>query len=196
MNARMCLSLRAALFPSIPFLTCLLIALCGCAKAPPPANGPAVQEAGATDTAAPVSGTVAISAATPTPRPTTGLGTSYWSWPPSWGDMVAGTEAQVLTLAPFVIRAGGYNNDVNSPDVFDDTQMDKAVAYAQAIHADLIVQVPVLAPSTADGGAADGPDTAAAMVQYANVTQAYGIKYFSIGNEPDLYASATAPTIG
>ena len=110
--------------------------------------------------------------------------------------MVAGTEARVLTLAPFVVRAGGYNNDVNSPDVFDDTQMDKAVAYAQAIHADLIVQVPVLAPSMADAGAADGPATAAAMVQYANVTQAYGIKYFSIGNEPDLYASATAPTIG
>ena len=25
------------------------------------------------------------------------------------------------------------------------------------------------------------------MVQYANVTKGYGIKYFSIGNEPDIY---------
>jgi hypothetical protein len=31
--------------------------------------------------------------------------------------------------------------------------------------------------------------TAAAMVTYANVTKSYGLKYFSIGNEPDLYAS-------
>ncbi|HEX7507621.1 MAG TPA: hypothetical protein VF550_12660, partial [Polyangia bacterium] len=31
--------------------------------------------------------------------------------------------------------------------------------------------------------------SAAAMVTYANVTKGYGIKYFSIGNEPDLYAA-------
>ena len=107
--------------------------------------------------------------------------------------MVAGTEDQILKLAPFVVRVGGTNNDENSPVTFDDTQMDLAVAYAQAIKADLIVQVPVLAAHNAspDSGAADGPATAAAMVSYANVTKNYGVKYFAIGNEPDLYPDTT-----
>jgi hypothetical protein len=107
--------------------------------------------------------------------------------------MVAGTEDQIVKLAPFVLRVGGTNNDENSPATFDDTQMDLAVTYTQAIKADLIVQVPVLAAhnASADSGAADGPATAAAMVMYANVTKNYGVKYFSIGNEPDLYPDTT-----
>ena len=74
--------------------------------------------------------------------------------------------------------------------------MDKAVLYAQAIHADLIVQVPLLAANNSDASAAEGPATAAAMVTYANVTNSYGVKYFSIGNEPDLYPDATGSTMG
>jgi hypothetical protein len=31
------------------------------------------------------------------------------------------------------------------------------------------------------------PETAAAMVQYANIEKKYGVKYWSIGNEPSLY---------
>ncbi len=200
----MCLSLCAKLFRSIPLSACLLAGLWGCAKAPQHPDASPVPDAAAdspSDTAAPVvdgpsdtapvSGAVAIAAAPDkrTLRPTTGLGTSYWSWVPIWGDMVAGTEDQILRLAPFVTRVGGTNNDENSPATFDDTQMDLAVTYAQAIKADLIVQVPVLAAhnASADSGAADGPAFAAAMVLYANVTKKYGVKYFSVGNEPDLY---------
>jgi hypothetical protein len=195
-------------FRSIPLSACVLTGLCGCANAPhypqaspmldAAADSPSDRAAPAVDgpsDTAPVSGTVAISA-TPdkrSPMPTTGVGTSYWSWVPIWGDMVAGTEDQILKLAPFVVRVGGTNNDENSPATFDDTQMDLAVTYAQAIKADLIVQVPVLAAhnASADSGAADGPATAAAMVMYANVTKNYGVKYFSIGNEPDLYPDTT-----
>jgi hypothetical protein len=34
------------------------------------------------------------------------------------------------------------------------------------------------------------------MVSYANITKQYGVKYFSIGNEPDLYPDATGSTKG
>jgi hypothetical protein len=205
----MCSSFRAMIFRSILLSACLLA--CGCSKS---TSGPSI------------SGTVGISAAPQTVRTTTGLGTSYWSWSPTYGNRVAGTEDQIRRLKPFVMRVGGYNNDTNFPDKFDDTKLDAAVAYAQAIGADMILQVPLLAArrassdagagadvgadadagaeadagSDADAGASagapGGPAIAAAMVQYANVTKGYGVKYFSIGNEPDLYPDATGATIG
>jgi hypothetical protein len=202
---------RALTVQSVLFSACLLASLWGCSKA----SGPTV------------SGTVAISAAPQTVRTNNGLGTSYWLWPPTWGNLIAGTEDQVHKLAPFVMRVGGSNNDTNLPDKFDNAQMDTAMTYLRAIGADMILQVPLLAArrtnadagvgvdaetdassdvdadASSDGGsdadagpgaiagAPNGPAMAAAMVQYANVTMGYGVKYFSIGNEPDLYATAT-----
>jgi len=134
-----------------------------------------------------------ISAATPTARATS-LSVNYWQWTPTWGNDVAGTEALVAALKPGYLRVGGYNNDANIPDPFDEAQIDAMVAYARAVGAEPILQVPVL-------GDVDGTQptaqTAANMVTYANVTKQYGIKYFSIGNEPDIYAdqaSTTAPS--
>jgi hypothetical protein len=198
-------SFRALTFQSVLFSACLLASLWGCSKA----SGPSV------------SGTVAISAAPQTVRTNNGLGTSYWLWPPTWGNLVAGTEDQIHKLAPFVMRVGGSNNDTNLPDKFDDAQMDAAMTYLRAIGADMILQVPLLAArrtnpdagsdvnadadsdvdagfdadadagSSAVAGAPNGPAMAAAMVSYANVQNTYGVKYFSIGNEPDLYATGT-----
>jgi len=59
------------------------------------------------------------------------------------------------------------------------------VAYCRTVGAEPILQVPLLA-SNVDGGLST-PETAADMVTYANVTKGYGIKYWEIGNEPDLY---------
>jgi len=131
-----------------------------------------------------------ISTATRTPRVTT-LSVNYWMWSPTYGDNVAGTETLVLPLAAAVLRVGGYNNDANTPDPFDDAQLDTAVSYARAIGAEPLIQVPHLddvngLPATAD--------EAAAMVRYANVTMGYGIKYFSVGNEPDIYAASGSLT--
>ncbi len=89
------------------------------------------------------------------------------------------------------LRVGGYNNDANTPDTFDNAQLDAMVAYARAIGAEPILQVPHLAADST--GAPATAANAAAMVTYANVTKGYGIKYFSIGNEPDLYDSAGLP---
>jgi hypothetical protein len=128
-----------------------------------------------------------------TPRSTT-WSVNYWQWMPSFGDGVTGTDSQVGALKPTVMRIGGYNNDANMPDAFDDAQLDRAVAYARAIGAEPLIQVPLLADTN---GQPPTPATAAAMVTYANVTKGYGVKYFAVGNEPDLYSvqgSLTNPT--
>jgi hypothetical protein len=140
---------------------------------------------------------VIVSAAKRKPRTTT-WSVNYWTWTPSFGDDISGTESQVAALKPGVLRIGGYNNDANTPDPFDHAQLDRAVSYARAIGAEPLLQVPLLADI--DGSPATA-ESAAALVQYANVSQSYGIKYFSVGNEPDLYATEgsrsdmTAPAI-
>ncbi len=133
---------------------------------------------------------VVISAAKPTPRMTT-WSVNYWQWAPTYGDEVAGTDARIAALKPAVMRVGGYNNDANTPDPFDNAQLDRAVAYARAIGAEPLIQAPLLAD---DNGQPPTPATAAAMVTYANVTQSYGVKYFAVGNEPDLYSTQGLPT--
>ena len=183
---------------SLPLLVCFSAGILGCASAPATnsTDAGAAADTGVpvADANLPVSGTVMISTATPTPRPTSGFGTSYWTWVPAWGNLVAGTESQVLALGPVVMRIGGYNNDANTPAAFDDTQIDLAIAYARAISAEPILQVPLLAADPA--GTPATADTAAAMVTYANITSGYGVKYFSIGNEPDIYPDATGTTKG
>jgi hypothetical protein len=175
-------------FLVFPLFLSFSTGILGCAATP------ATDAGGTADASTPISGTVKLTTATPTPRPTSGLGTSYWQWSPTWGNLVASTESQVLALGPVIMRIGGYNNDANTPDVFDSKQIDLAVAYARAISAEPILQVPLLAADPA--GTPATADTAAAMVTYANITSGYGIKYFSIGNEPDLYPDATGTTKG
>ncbi len=131
-----------------------------------------------------------VSAKTRTPRTTT-LSVNYWQWSPTYGDDITGTDALVADLKPALMRVGGYNNDANTPDPFDDAQLDKAVAYAKAIGAEPILQVPHLAD--VDGQPAT-PAAGAAMVSYANVTKGYGVKYFAVGNEPDIYDAQGLPS--
>ena len=131
-----------------------------------------------------------VSTATRKPITTT-RSVNYWQWMPSYTDAVSGTETKVAALAPALLRVGGYNNDVNMADPFDDAAFDAAVAYARAIGAEPIIQVPLLLDNK---GKPATPEAAAAMVTYANVTKAYGIKYFAVGNEPDLYPDAGLPS--
>ena len=55
---------------------------------------------------------------------------------PAFGDDVTGTSALTAALKPTVMRVGGYNNDANTQDPFDDAAFDTAVAYARAIGAE------------------------------------------------------------
>jgi hypothetical protein len=133
---------------------------------------------------------VTVSTKTRTPRTTT-WSVNYWDWMPDFGNAVAGTETQVAALTPTYLRVGGYNNDANTPNPFDDGQLDAMVTYARAVGAKPILQVPLLADTAGNPPTAA---TAAAMVQYANVTKGYGIEYFSIGNEPDIYDTPGQPS--
>jgi hypothetical protein len=147
--------------------------------------------------AGPAASPLVVSAATRTPRTTT-WSVNYWQWMPSYGDDVTGTEASMAPLKAAYMRVGGYNNDANTPDPFDEAAFDHAVAYARAIGAEPIIQVPLLGDTA---GQPPTAATAAGMVTYANVTKGWGLKYFSLGNEPDLYATqgsvtnAAAPAI-
>jgi len=126
---------------------------------------------GGTDAGPPASPLV-VSAATPTPRTTT-WSVNYWQWMPSYGDDVTGTDPLMAPLKVGYMRVGGYNNDANTPDPFDGAAFDHAVAYARAIGAEPIIQVPLLADTT---GQPPTAATAAGMVTYANVTKGYGLK--------------------
>jgi len=130
-----------------------------------------------------------VSATTRTPITTT-RSVNYWQWPASYVNGVAGTEAMIAALHPAVIRVGGYNNDTNMPNPFDDAAFDAAVAYARAMGAEPLIQVPLLADKD---GQPPTAATAAAMVAYANATKGYGVKFFSVGNEPDLYPDSGLP---
>jgi hypothetical protein len=160
----------------VPVLALGLAAGCGSSH---PINSDGGADAGPPGTP------VVISTANRTPRTTT-WSVNYWTWMPDYVDAVAGTDALVGALKPTIMRVGGYNNDANEPDPFDDAAFDQAVAYAHAIGAEPLIQVPHLADIN---GQPPTPQTAADMVTYANVTKGYGIKYFAVGNEPDIYPS-------
>jgi hypothetical protein len=189
--------MKAARFGSstLVFAAVLVAAGCNDGGAQPPDGGGAAGKGGAGgQTGAAGAGVtvtpVTISTATRTPR-TISWSVNYWTWMPTYGNDVVGTETMVAALTPQYMRVGGYNNDANAPDPFDDAQLDAMVTYARAIGAEPILQVPLLADTAGNPPTAD---TAAAMVQYANVTQKYAIKYFSIGNEPDIYDTPGQPS--
>jgi hypothetical protein len=129
-------------------------------------------------------GTITVSIDDPTPIGEMAFGLNYWSWVDAWGNNVAGTSDTISKLSPRLIRIGGHNNDANEPEPFDNAELDEAIAYVRSMGAEPLVQVPMLADVD---GETPTPETAAEMVTYLNVTNDYGVKYFSIGNEPDLY---------
>lgn len=131
-----------------------------------------------------ISGAVTVSGATPVPVAPTFFGQNYWSWVPEWGDPVAAVVEQTQELKLGLLRAGGANNDRQEPTPFTLSEADDFVAFARAVGAEPLMQVPLI--KNVDGVAATAED-AANLVTYLNVTKTYGVKYFAIGNEPDLY---------
>jgi hypothetical protein len=125
-----------------------------------------------------------VSAAAPIPVAGAFFGQNYWSWVPEWGDPVATIMQPAAELKLGLLRAGGANNDRQEPMPFTLSEVDDFVAFARAVGAEPLLQVPLI--KSTEGGTPTAQD-AAALVTYVNVTKAYGIKYFAIGNEPDLY---------
>ncbi len=84
-------------------------------------------------------------------------------------------QAGGFTLIRF---PGGNWGDENS---LTPEQLDQAVALAQQLGAELMVNVRLFEGT---------PEQAAGLVRYANLERQYGIRYWGIGNEPSLYATA------
>ncbi len=72
---------------------------------------------------------------------------------------------------------GGSYVDENS---FSQTTLDEFIQLCRETGAEPMIQVKLVNAT---------PESAAKVVQYANITKGYGIKYWSIGNEPSLYFS-------
>lgn len=118
------------------------------------------------DTGATPDVSIALSSATPRSLL---WSVGYWTWAPSFGDPVEGTEELLAPLKPQLIRIGGYNPDANLPDPFDQGELDDAAAYAKATGAELLLQLPLLAMPD---GERPTPQDAADVVSYANATMA------------------------
>lgn len=138
----------------------------------------------ATATGPAVSATLTVSGTDRKPVSPRFFGQNYWSWVPAWGDAVASVETQTQELKLQFLRAGGANNDKQEPTPFSLDEVDDFVAFAQSVGGEPLLQVPLI--KNIAGDAATAQD-AADLVTYVNVTKGYGIKYFAIGNEPDLY---------
>lgn len=125
-------------------------------------------------------GTITVSALNPQPIGAQAYGQNYWCWAAGYNDPIQGTEAQGESLKVNVLRAGGYNNDAQTPNPWNEAEVDAFIAYCKQIKAEPILQVSLINGTSAN---------AAAMVEYCNKkTKPHNVKYWSIGNEPDLYA--------
>lgn len=91
-------------------------------------------------------------------------------------------QAAGLTLLRFPGGNWGDEHDLTP------AHLDQIVALAQQLGADVMIHVRLF------GGT---PEQAAALVRYANLEKQYAIRYWAIGNEPSLYATARgAPDYG
>lgn len=112
------------------------------------------------------------------------FGQNYWSWVVAWGDPVAHVQGETKSLGLNLLRAGGAINERQAPEPFSLSEIDDYVTFAKVVGAEPLLQIPVIRNAS---GTSATPKDAAALVTYVNQTRAYGIRYFSIGNEPDLY---------
>ena len=103
-------------------------------------------------------------------------GASYGPWVTVTVEMQPLAEKSGITYLRF---PGGEWGDQNN---LSELQIDRFVAYAKKLGAEPKINVRM------PGGT---PEQAAELVRYANVENDYNIRYWSIGNEPDLYTAYT-----
>jgi hypothetical protein len=115
------------------------------------------------------------------------FGHNYWQWCPSWGDLVSGTESQVMELNVKFLRFGGMQADLGYPDKLINGYLSKFYSYAKKIGAEPLLQVQIARQKTTEERVANALE----MIKY--FSKRCDLKYVSIGNEPDIYASNLAP---
>jgi hypothetical protein len=114
------------------------------------------------------------------------FGHNYWQWCPSWGDLVSGTESQVKELNVRFLRFGGMQADLGYPDKLINGYLSKFYSYAKKIGAEPLLQVQIARQKTTEERVANALE----MIKY--FSKLGDLKYVSIGNEPDIYASNLA----
>ena len=154
-------------------------------------------DSGVTDSGAGSTPTVTIQRASGTPISPFAFGNNYWDWV-DWShngtDALEGTEDLVKAMHLNVLVANNNNTDMDYPEIFDNAQIDKYIAYCRAVGAEPIMEVPILG-NDVDAGPTSA-QTAADMVTYVNGTKHYGVQYWTIGDEPDYYTDAAADNVG
>ena len=174
--------------PRLISLLLLAAMLGGCAPATPV---PTATPAGPTSTPVPPTATPFPTATiTPTPvagtlfvDPGTDLGPiSPYVYGSNYGPWVAvpleSLDAALASHVTVLRWPGGNWGDTNNVQTY---QLDTFMGLLNRMNAIPTISVRLL------GGS---PQAAAALVQYANIQKGYHIKYWSIGNEPNLYAPA------
>ncbi len=116
------------------------------------------------------------------------FGNNYFNWV-DWNNdgMIGllGTEEPVKALRLNVVVGDNNQNDANTPQLFDHAQMDRYIQYCRAISAEPIMIAPVYG-NNVDGGPTSAQG-AADIVTYINGTRKYGVQYWTIGMEVDIY---------
>jgi hypothetical protein len=117
------------------------------------------------------------------------FGNNYYNWV-DWNKDgfigILGTEEPVKALHLNVLVGDNNQNDYNTPDLFDEAQMDKYIHYCRAIGAEPIMIAPVFG-NNVDGGPTSAKG-AADIVTYINGTKKYGVRYWTVGDEVDNYS--------
>jgi len=125
------------------------------------------------------------------------FGNNYFDWV-DWNRKgmvgIKGTEEPVKALRLNVIVGANNYNDANTHQLFDKVEMNKYIQYCRAVGAEPIMIVPVYG-NNVDGGPTSA-QMAADIVTYINGTRKYGVRYWSIGCEVDIYDQFFKRTTG
>jgi hypothetical protein len=103
-------------------------------------------------------------------------GVNYGPWGLVPVDMWPMVETSGMTYLRFPAGNWGDQNDIS------ESQLDLFITQAHQWHAEPHIHVRLL------GGT---PEKAAELVRYANIEKGYNVRYWSIGNEPNLFKNYT-----
>jgi hypothetical protein len=157
-------------------LSLILLAACTLAPAAPTAAPTSIAPQ-------PAPGALFVNAANPIgPISPYVFGTNYGPW--TFVSPAARTTAAQEAGLTLLRYPGGNWGDVN--DLME-YQLDEAVALARQLGAE-----PLISVRLANGSI----ENAVNLLKYANQTRKYNIKYWSIGNEPSLFATGVADIKG
>jgi hypothetical protein len=101
------------------------------------------------------------------------FGQNYGPWMETSPEFIEAYRQARVTLLRFPAGNWGDENDITHE------QLDELASLARALDAEVSIQTRLFPDAS--------PETAASLVEYANIQNQYGFRYWEIGNEPDLY---------